>query len=133
MKQIPYISGQGMSVVPFVVCSLTGEILRIGSAPIDAILQQASDGELAMIGAADQMTQYVDLTTGVVIDKTSIVPVVNGLVLSGLPDPCTVSAEGESAEILGGSITLEFDVPGTYYVTIEALHRLPATVMVTQP
>lgn len=133
MTSIHCLSGQSLPTCPYVVCSLLGDVLRTGVAPLHVINDQAQIGEMVFVGTVDQLTEYIDVESCSVIQKRRISPVVTGLVVANLPSPCVVSAEGQSAEVLGGSITLEFDVPGTYSVTIEAMHWIPAVIEVIQP
>lgn len=133
MNQIFYIDGQNLPPCPFTVCSQDGEVLRTGSAPLNVIPMQGAVGETVFVGYVNQQAQYVDLTTTTVMQKQQITPTVNGLELSNLPSPCIVTVEDQRVEVTGGTIILEFDVPGEYSITLEAPKHLQTIIQVTQP
>jgi len=126
------LNGISLPILPYVVCDQHGEVLRFGTAPGDSIQAQAQPGEYAFMGIVGT-DQYVDLTTATVMQKQQITPTINGLELSNLPSPCIVTVEDQRVEVTGGTITLEFDVPGEYSVTLEAPKHLQTIIQVTQP
>lgn len=119
--------------IAFIVCDPTGNIIRVGSCPEFLVSAQAGQGELLFEGEAEAALHYVDVQTGERMDKARIVPMVSGLVLSGLPIPCSVCVEESAYEIDDGEVTLSFDLPGIYSVIITAEKMIPAVVEVTQP
>ncbi len=57
-------------------------------------------------------------------------PVVNGLVVSNLPIPCTARIEGEVYEIDDGTLELDPNLPGPYTIYLDAVPYLPCTVTI---
>lgn len=119
--------------ISFIVCDQAGNILRVGSCPEFLVSAQAGQNEMVFEGEAETALHYIDVQTGERRNKARIVPTVSGLVLSGLPIPCTVCVEESTYEITDGEVTLSFDVPGTYSVIVSAEKMIPAVVDVTQP
>lgn len=117
----------------FVVCDVDGVILRTGSCPPLMVPMQAGNGETVLPGTADQPNQYVDLLSGKIVNKLILAPLVTGLLVTGLPSPCEVTIEGETTEVIGGEVTFDFSLPGTYFVEVAAKHHRPCVVEVTQP
>lgn len=97
------------------------------------IEQQALQNEVALVGEADQVNQYIDLSSGQTINKSSMSPVINGLNVSGLPSPCFVFSDGVSTEVVGGEVSFEYSLPGTYFVEVMAKHYFSCGFEVTQP
>ncbi len=128
------LAGASLPTLPFVVINaVTGEILRTGVAPAELVEVQAGEGELAFAGYANDALQYIDTQTESVMSKQQIVPVVDGLTITGLPNPCTAHVEDQHMLVEGGKLTIEFDVPGTYSLRFSAPCWLDATVEVVQP
>jgi len=117
----------------------TGEVLRSGYAPVSMVAMQAGTGEATLEAAADDATQYVDLTSvPAIAAKQTMAPVTTittgQVVLDGLPDPCIVACNGQEAAVTGGTVTLAFDLPGDYEVTLSAPPQyLEHTLTVTVP
>lgn len=57
----------------------------------------------------------------------------DGLVLSGLPDPCELVIDGTRYSVAGGTVDLSFGLPGAYPVRVEAFPYLPAEFEVIAP
>lgn len=56
------------------------------------------------------------------------------LVLSALPDPCEVRVEGQVERVTGGSVTIEFDLPGRYLISLgDSVPFLPQTLEINIP
>jgi len=80
---------------------------------------------------ADPARQYIN--DGALADRPLQATTRDGLVLADLPDPCEVLIEGTSYPVTGGTVTLEFGLPGTYAVRVEAWPYQPMTFEVTAP
>lgn len=107
----------------------TGHILRTGCCPDDHLGMQASAGETAIEGEADDAMHYI--RDGLVTDKMAIAATLSGTTISGLPIPATVTVEGVRYDVTDGVAELSFNLPGTYQVKVEALHYLPKTFEIT--
>lgn len=108
-------------------------ILRSGYCGDGCVSAQAHDGE-AVIEAASHAppgTAYVQ--DGEIVANGTMSPVSSGLTVSGLPDHCTALTEGQEFEVTDGTITFEYDLPGTYAVVFSAWYFNDATVEVVQP
>ena len=119
--------------IPFVVAAADGRILRIGSCPAEMVDLQSQPGEHAFAGTADQLRQYIDVEAAAVLDRPTIAPVVSGLTISNLPPGCIAITEEQEFPVVDGAITLDYELPGTYLVTLRAWPWLDATVSVVQP
>lgn len=99
------------------------ESVFTGSEPIEAEL----DGLPYIAGAVDYKTEFVDVSqsppvkaskqsTPFTQNKTQInADGIDELVLSGLPDPCTVIwPDGVVTEVTGGRVAWSVDYPGSY-------------------
>jgi hypothetical protein len=106
----------------------TGEILRTGQCPEGAADLQAGAGESVLYEASDPFSQYVSggaLTAKQNLsaswDKTQVTADgVDTATLSGLPDPITFHIDGDSYEVVGGTLSFKASTPGEY--RIEAVH-----------
>ena len=76
-------------------------------------------------------TDYI--SNGELVARPPQDAVLNGLVLSSLPDPCDVVIEGATYPVTGGTVTLEFGLPGDYTVTVIAFPFLDTDFTVTAP
>jgi hypothetical protein len=122
-----------LPALPFVVCDENGRILRTGVAPGQMVEIQAQSGEHVFAGVADQIRQYIDIAEAAVLDRPTLTPIVDGLTISNLPNGCIASTEGQEFLVISGQINLEYELPGTYAVTLRAWPWLDATVEVVQP
>lgn len=113
----------------FIVYDSKGEIIRTGSCPSAMLALQTGVYEFVMEGQADDRTQWVD--NHVVTQRPAMTPQVNGSTISGLPQPCTATIDGQSQEVLDGEIEVVADLPGTYLVRIEAFPYIPVELEVT--
>lgn len=90
----------------------TGRIRAQIVCPPPMIRIQLSRTEAAIEGSASSGDSYVDLST------LTIQPM-RSFTLSDIPLPCIVTIEGVSYEC-DTTPAFEFDVPGTYRITIDA-------------
>lgn len=128
------LQGSALPSVPFVVCNADGTVIRVGSCPAQVVdLQASAAGEIVFAGALNHETEYIDVDAGQIVPKPPIAPLVSGLVVTGLPSPCTAVVEGVSHEIVGGEATFAFDVPGLYSVRFSAKNHLSAVIELEQP
>lgn len=110
----------------YVVDVTTGEITSDGVTG-EHMLGYYESGNLEVrLGVADHVTQYVDLNTGAVLDKSTLSPTINkagnSATISPTPRPCKVSVDGGSwTTDSDGSTTINFGAPGTYRVRIRGV------------
>ena len=73
----------------------------------------------------DDVTHYLDVSTGEIHLKQALdfELTINGLsaTLEGLPAGLTVEANGMEADTDGESMSIEFDIPGTYSIHLTGL------------
>lgn len=119
-----------LPTLPFIVCDDAGEILRIGEAPGQMVDIQAQAGEHAYAGTADPEIHYIDLVAQTLLLKPEIHVEVAGTTITGLPTEATLVIGDEQHAVAGPSVTLDIDVPGSYFVTITAKNYRPARVVV---
>ncbi|MCH8505067.1 MAG: hypothetical protein LAT50_12170 [Ectothiorhodospiraceae bacterium] len=105
----------------------SGEIVRQVACPTIALAHmQAGSNEAVYIGDARDDLHWIDPQTGERQDRLPIEPTVSTATgeatLSGLPDDTEVRCEGQ-AETVSGSIAIEFDLPGTYTITLRCPPR----------
>jgi hypothetical protein len=122
---------------PFVVCDPDGKIKRRGSCPKFAVIGQANPewGEVSVAGDGGFDTHWVDLTdpfAPVITEKTAAQITVIGNVASNVPVPSLVYADGQVYQWADSVVEIEFQIPGTYDVTIKTLRYLPFVFTVTQ-
>ena len=114
----------------------TGEIVRAGSCPdvqFELQVPQEDDSLFLLEGQGSPSMNYVE--NGEIKEKTlpELTVVVSGLdaTISGLPDVCDLSTEGQEYSVVGPDVTLSFDKPGTYVVFVRAtVKHLKTTVEV---
>lgn len=130
---------------PYVIYNAAGRILRTGVCQDHMVAQQALLGESAIEGAANDVTQYVDIATQAVAyksplggtpDKTTVLANrVDVVTISGLPNPTTARIAGpgtnQTTIVTDGSLELTFAAAGEYRVRLSALHRLDQEVVIT--
>ena len=84
----------------------------------------ATNGQVLFNGEADGEHHWIDPSTGDRRDREEMTPTVTAntgeATITGLPDPCEVSAMGVVETSTGGSITVEVDVPGSYIINLDA-------------
>jgi hypothetical protein len=105
----------------YIVYGLKGEILRNVSCPVSCYEQRPVD-ELWIEGKADDIREYIK--DGAVTSKDALQPIISGNIVSNLPSPCTITIQGQSAEILDGEVELLFEVPGVYPFKLTAFPYL---------
>lgn len=100
----------------------TGEIVKNCVCPAEFANDQIVAGESIIEGVSSDITQYV--VNGVVTDKPAMTPIVNGLTITGLPIPCSLTTYGTTYEIPDGEVTLSYDLAGEYHVKVVAFPYL---------
>ena len=122
-----------LPALPFIVSDADGAILRAGSAPANMIPLQILAGEHVFVGTASQTAQFIDLAAVAVVNKPRIEPIVSGLSISNLPGGCLAIVEDQTFSVIGGEITFDFAIPGTYRVRLTAKNWLDSIQEVVQP
>lgn len=109
----------------FIYKNSTGRILKKCTTINTEIALLQCDEETSFIecdATARDSDCYVDVDEEVIKTKEDITPTVSlsegHAVISGLPAPCSVKVEEVVEEVTGGTITIEFDVPGDYAIEI---------------
>mgnify|MGYP006421436059 CR=1 FL=1 len=120
--------------------STTGSIDKVveTSSSIDEKLESSQDAIVDETGNANDETHYVDLSGPSIAERQPIDPSVSTqtgeATLSGLPDPTTVSWQGQFAEATGGTAAVQFSEPGVYTLLLEAsVAYQPTEIEVTIP
>ena len=115
--------------------SATGEILRSGECPDDMVyLQAQNETETVLPFGSNDAVNYVDLTgpDPVIAEKTPLPYSITGNVISGLPTPTRIRAQGpltDDFEVLDGELEFAPPAPGTYRLTLTSgVMYLPAVV-----
>ncbi len=117
-------------MINYIVYRITdGMIKRTGYCPDDMFFIQASGmGEAVIEGTANDVTQYVDLLTLNILDKTvmhcsinkttMIADNVDSITISNLPNPSRVNIKEEGSWFVTDSIfVFTTDTPGKYIIT----------------
>jgi hypothetical protein len=112
---------------------VTGEIKRTCKTANPKM--QAGPGERTLRGAANDETQYVDVTRRKIIDKPAIQPEfskpavladgVDEMAIANLPQPCKVRIHKDAIIVKDGVLELSIDQPGKYKLSITAKCYLP--------
>lgn len=116
-------------------------IYNINSGKIQSLLQ-CPDSVLDLHYGVGE--NYIEITSkhdaegkwvvdGVLVDRPTMTPTVNGLIITDLPIPCSLTTYGETYEIPDGEVTLSYDLAGEYEVKVEAFPYLDWEVTVEQP
>lgn len=116
----------------------TGQILEVGNMAVGSVIRLGSEfGWSYIIGRARLGEDYVDVDRldPVIAPRGPCPAAISGVVLSGLPIPCTVEVEDEAgdvsrAECSEPSLALDFDYPGAYVVTVRSVPYLDGTFTV---
>ena len=95
---------------------------------IIANLRTGEDYVLGFVEGADDLNSYV--LNGVVTSRPEMTPTVNGLVITGLPVPCSLTTYGNTYEVTDGEVTLTYDLAGEYLVEVQAFPYLDWEVTV---
>lgn len=97
----------------------TGKISGTLSAPDEVIQYNAEQSGQAYIdGQSDPRLHYV--VDGVLEDRPSNPASLDGHSIISIPNPSTVTLAGTSYEVTDGVAEFEFNLPGTYKVTIQS-------------
>jgi len=128
----------------------TGVIRRTGSCPDDMVSVQPQSGQSVMQGQADNSTQYISggLVTnkpalGATIDLTTVVA--NGVAvvtisnLTGVTNyrvigpiiSDNIGPTASTGSVSEGTLQVDFDLPGTYLILLEAVNKLSQTFTIT--
>lgn len=106
----------------------TGEILRTGYCPEDAVDLQASGEHEAVIADQDASDTRDYVVDGEIVERPALGPIsqtailaddADEAVLTGLPQPCTVRINGEPVTVGDGHLVFTASVAGTYVVEID--------------
>lgn len=115
----------------------TGAIKRLVNCPESMFSIQIQPGEAGMPGTANDALQYVN--NGVITDKPQLaatlskpaITLVESVTIANLPVPAKVCIERAVYEVPDGSLTVSFNLPGTYKLECSALNYLPQTLQVS--
>lgn len=110
----------------------TGKIASIMEAPTEVIEATASvTGKEIFVGEGNHMTQYV--VGGEVVDRPTNPARVEGLAIVDLPVPSTVILSDVEYEVTDGTAEFEFNLPGTYSVTVKSWPYLDQELQIENP
>jgi hypothetical protein len=127
MNDIPDVPGNAR----FVVADASGRISLNGTVPRFMLAAQPiPDGGSLVEGAGDPETQYV--ANGAIVARPASSAALDGMMLTSLPVPCTLTVEGVEHACTDNHCDLSFSHPGVYTVKVSAFPMLDATFEVTQ-
>ena len=107
-----------MSNVPYCRADEHGRIVEYGSlSPYTFLHKIDKDYVYDSVGASPEMHYVAD---GMVRERPYMLVQQSGHLLSGLPDPCTVTINGKAYNVTGGNVQLDFPQSGLYIVKLEA-------------
>lgn len=106
----------------------TGLPLRIVATEPYSPADKCGVGENFVLGEYYGSTYYI--LNGVATLRPTLSPTVNGLTISGLPIPCSLTTYGNTYEITDGEATLNYDLAGEYLVQVKAFPYLDWEVTV---
>lgn len=126
-------------VYPGMADTLTAQGVRFADfPPAEIVIEEGEDGPVteSVLAECDIATDYI--LNGTITRRPTIaapaehvMTVGEQLILSSLPDPCTVYLDDQAYTIEAGTLTLDAEMPAEYTLRIEAWPHLPATVKVT--
>ena len=120
------------TLTDYVVADAVGAIQHHGRIPMFMIASQPlQDGQVSVLGTGTAATSYI--LDGVVTARPANTAVLDGMKISNVPNPSTVTIDGgEPATVTDGEVDLEFTQPGTYSIQVSSWPMLDATFTVTQ-
>lgn len=125
-----------MTPAQYAMADSTGKILYYGRGPKYIVdIQVPPDGctLVESTTADDEIDVDKDyVASGAIVSRPVNSATLSGLVLSNLPNPCTINVNGADHACTDPTCTLSFSQPGTYPVTVSAWPMLDATFQVTQ-
>ena len=112
-----------------------GRIVATGFEPEAFVLDKVHTNPNCMVteGLARLRNDYVDLATKTVRAKQESPVTLDGQMLRNVPPGASVVIDGVPYEAGDSEVELDFDMPGTYRVTVEAPAHLPKTFEVVKP
>jgi hypothetical protein len=129
------VTNEGLVSVSFVKYLPDGSIISFGSmARVLFDIHEDVEGSY-LEGIGDIRTHWVEFSDkGVpaIRDKEPSTAVVEGMNITGLPNPSTVTVRGVTTVITDGTAEFEFGQPGDYEVLVQTLTQLDNTLTVTQ-
>lgn len=135
-----------MNIVNYVKHNKEGVITSYGTCPEIMVDIQAQEGEFVLIGKGTDISHYVDMVTNEIKVKPESKITINKQVvkadgqdqleITNITAPASVIIVDpintcEQHQVLDTSLTMTFDHPGKYKITVEHIQHLPFTVEVT--
>lgn len=130
-----------LQALDFLVTDTNGRILRWGSSSPQSVDVQAQEDELVFLGTGETDTHYVNVITGEVLDRPTMVVSVsstsipaNGVseaVISGLPNTTTASVTGNEVTVTDGTLEFSVDLQGVYTIDLKSWPYKDTAVEVT--
>lgn len=106
-----------MTPTHFATSDASGRIVMTGLIPAYMIGSQAPlAGGAVVIGNADMNSDFV--SGGVITPRPANPATLNGTVLSGLPNPSTVTINGTAYTVTDGELDMTFPNAGTYAISV---------------
>lgn len=122
---------QDVTQTSFVTVDTQGRIHMSASMPRFMVdLQPLPDGHVRLFGSGSFITDYVK--DGQILPRPVSTATLNGMTLENLPNPCTITMQGNTHACTDPTCELSFSQPGTYTVVVSAFPMLDATFQVTQ-
>lgn len=103
----------------------TGRITSVGTAQMRNIevLREGREGRLVLVDdSVHYSTHWFDLSQEEIRDKEDVPYTLEGLILSNYPSSTALIYANQTYELTEPSTELDFDVPGTYEVTLTHPH-----------
>lgn len=105
------------TMTSYVAADATGRIMCAGNVPsfiYDA--QVAPQGGSLVLGIGHPETDYVD--DGAIVARPENPATLNGTILTGLPNPSTVTINGTAYTVTDGELDMTFPNAGTYAIAV---------------
>ena len=107
----------------------TGQILSIFSGPEEEVINYLREGVSAIEGDGHFTTHFVN--NGEVLERQPLPYILDGLVLSGLPQDTQLIIGEHTYTVTDGVAELAFEYPGTYTVQLRCFPYISADLEVT--
>lgn len=103
----------------FVIADANGQIRVTGIVPSHMVTNQTPPaGGSVVTGLANMDTDYI--TGGAIAPRPANPAILNGTVLTGLPNPSTVTINGTPYTVTDGELDMTFPNAGTYAINVSS-------------
>lgn len=104
---------------PYVIYDMqNGKIAKVVQCPMTVLPLQIEDHQTYIEGNVVSADQYVHPVNKVIQTRPTLKAKLTDMVLHGVPETAQVIIDGVTYEADGQAIELEFDMPGSYLITV---------------